>query len=282
MSSGSLSAAASAPSGPRGRAACPPSPARRPRCARPAAGAGTSSSPPGGTRNRPSGFAERLAILASTFVPAMPTLSGSPTSARTSRRSSAPSSAASAGVPGTCRNASSSEPGCTTSHVAVEDREHRAARLAVGLPRVVGDQQPRAQPPRPGRRHPAADAERARLVARRHDDPTPDDDRQARAATGRRAGRRRRRTRRRRRGAPYEHMFAWCAAERSPPELVAGTAQREHAHVVRDPAAPAERVGQRLGQLRRLQVAELRRPAPTSACIPSSSERSRRSTSPSV
>ena len=62
----------------------------------------------------------------------------------------------------------------TTSTCAVEDREHRPARLRCTPPTSASAiTQPRAQPPRPGRRHPAADAERARLVARRHDDPDP-------------------------------------------------------------------------------------------------------------
>ena len=77
-----------------------------------------SSSPSGGTTYSPSGFAERLAIFASTFVRATPTLSGSPTSSLTSRRSRSPSSRGSApSEAGTVmsRNASSSEPGSTIS-----------------------------------------------------------------------------------------------------------------------------------------------------------------------
>jgi hypothetical protein len=91
-------------------------------------GCRNSSSPPGGTTKSPSGFAERLAIFASTFVSATPTLSGSPTSSRTSRRRVRASSAASSVVPCVRRNASSSDPGCTAS--TCRSKTANTARLA--------------------------------------------------------------------------------------------------------------------------------------------------------
>jgi signal transduction histidine kinase len=76
-------------------------------------GCRNSASHSGGTTNSPSGFAERLAILASTFVRATPTLSGSPTCSRTSRRRRAASSAPVVAAPVASRNASSIDAGST-------------------------------------------------------------------------------------------------------------------------------------------------------------------------
>jgi hypothetical protein len=78
-------------------------------------GCRNSSSRSTGTTNSPSGLADRDAIFASTFVRATPTLSGRPTSSRTSRRSRSASSAGATATSRTSRNASSIEPGSTTA-----------------------------------------------------------------------------------------------------------------------------------------------------------------------
>ena len=94
-------------------------------------GCRNSSSPPAGTTSRPSGFAERLATFATTLLDATPTVTASPTSARTSRRSRAAIAAGEPAIrssPRTSRNASSIETPSTSG--AVRSNTPNSARLA--------------------------------------------------------------------------------------------------------------------------------------------------------
>lgn len=85
----------------------------------------------GVTMSRPSGFAARLAIFATIFVRATPTVIGSPTSSRTAVRSSSPSARAAPFVRASVamsRNASSIDIASTTG--AVRSNTAQTARLA--------------------------------------------------------------------------------------------------------------------------------------------------------
>ena len=115
------------------RAACAPSPGRRPTAARRAADAGTRARAPSGTTSSPSGFATPLATFARNFVRATPTVIGSPTSSRTSppqprgdRRAACPRSGSSRARRGTPRRSRCPPPAAS----CLEDLEHRLARLA--------------------------------------------------------------------------------------------------------------------------------------------------------
>ena len=140
------------------------------------------SSPSGGTTSRPSGLATPLATLARNFVRATPTVIGSPTRSRTSRRSRA---AISVGVPETrcsprtSRNASSIDMPLDERRRVVEDPEHGLARLGVGRHARRDDDRLRAETARAPAAHRGADAERLGLVAGGEHDPAADDHRPA-------------------------------------------------------------------------------------------------------
>ena len=136
------------------------------------------SSASGGTTSRPSGLATALATLARNLVRATPTVIGSPTRSRTSRRSA---TAISVGVPETLRrpptsrNASSIDSPSTSGVVSSNTCEHRFARFGVRRHARVDHDRSRAQPARLRASHRRAHAIRLRLVAGREDDPRPDD-----------------------------------------------------------------------------------------------------------
>ena len=212
-----------------------------------------SSSPSGSTTNRPSGLAERLAIFASTFVRATPTLSGRPASSRTSRRSRRASSTGSASSSETSRNASSIDPGCTTGVIRRKISNTAALAALIESHAVSATTRSGHWLPRPRGRHPAPHPVRPRLVRRRHHDPRPDGDRAGRAAPGRRAGRPRRRTRRRRRGgalAACEHMFASTAPSGMQPIVVRGEDQAATLRA-RGSGSPRRRPPRRAARARR-------------------------------
>ena len=99
---------------------------RRPRAARPGAGAGTRARRSGGTTSRPSGLATPLATLARNFVRATPTVIGRPTRSRTvapqPRRDLGRRARDAARSPRTSRNASSIESPSTSGVVSSNTR----------------------------------------------------------------------------------------------------------------------------------------------------------------
>ena len=105
----------------------------------------------GGTTSSPSGLATPLATLARNFVRATPTVIGSPTRSRTSRRSR---TAISSGEPDDPLHPAHVEERLVDREPlderrrVVEDREHRLARLGVGRHARRHDDRVRAQPPR--------------------------------------------------------------------------------------------------------------------------------------
>ncbi len=163
-------------------------------------GCRNASSSPGATSSSPSGLASPLTIFASSFVVAIPTLSGRPTRSRTLRRSA---TAISRGEPADAPEAADVEEGLVDRDPLddrrglVEDLEDRAAGLDVGLKARPHDDRLRAQPARLRTAHRRAHAERAGLVACGEHDAAADDHRPCAQLAGRRAARP---TQRRRRG----------------------------------------------------------------------------------
>ena len=160
----------------------PRSRGRRPRAARPAAGAGTPARRRPGPRAARRAWPPRSPPWPGTWCVATPTVIGRPTRSRTSRRRR---TAISVGVPEirrsprTSRKASSIDSPSTSGAVSLEDVEHRPAGLDVGRPPRRHDHGLRAQPPRLAPRPSPRGRRRPWPRSSPPAPPRPDDDRPA-------------------------------------------------------------------------------------------------------